>query len=72
MYSFQTLEIYNSKSLVSKAVLPKKTKTNKQPPPQTFSTLSIRKETHELLLCIPCALLVHQVYVTGALNQQHC
>lgn len=69
MYSFQTLEIYNSKSLVSKAVLPK---TNKQPPPQTFSTLSIRKETHELLLCIPCALLVHQVYVTGALNQQHC
>lgn len=68
MYSFQTLEIYNSKSLVSKAVLPK----NKQPPPQTFSTLSIRKETHELLLCIPCALLVHQVYVTGALNQQHC
>lgn len=70
MYSFQTLEIYNSKSLVSKAVLPKK--TNKQPPPQTFSTLSIRKETHELLLCIPCALLVHQVYVTGALNQQHC
>lgn len=25
MYSFQTLEIYNSKSLVSKAVLPKKT-----------------------------------------------
>lgn len=23
MYSFQTLEIYNSKSLVSKAVLPK-------------------------------------------------
>lgn len=49
MYSFQTLEIYNSKSLVSKAVLPKK---KKQPPPQTFSTLSIRKETHELLLCI--------------------
>lgn len=70
MYSFQTLEIYNSKSLVSKAVTKKQ--TNKQPPPQTFSTLSIRKETHELLLCIPCVLLVHQVYVTGALNQQHC
>lgn len=30
MYSFQTLEIYNSKSLVSKAVLPKK-KTNPLP-----------------------------------------
>lgn len=26
VYSFQTLEIYNSKSLVSKAMLPKKNK----------------------------------------------
>lgn len=70
MYSFQTLEIYNSKSLVSKAVLPKNKQTN-NPLPKHFPHYQSGK-THELLLCIPCALLVHQVYVTGALNQQHC
>lgn len=37
MYSFQTLEIYNSKSLVSKAVLPKKkNKQTNNPLPKHF------------------------------------